>query len=34
VEKELRERFRIDHSTIQVEGGDEETCRLDRPGCV
>ncbi|MDP8236774.1 MAG: cation diffusion facilitator family transporter [Candidatus Erginobacter occultus] len=32
VEKELRERFRIDHSTIQVEDEDEETCRLDRDG--
>ncbi len=34
VEKELRERFRIDHSTIQVEGDDEKPCRLDRDGCI
>jgi cobalt-zinc-cadmium efflux system protein len=35
IQNELRERFSIDHATIQVERADEEShCPLDREQCV
>jgi cobalt-zinc-cadmium efflux system protein len=34
IQQQLHDRFRIEHSTIQVERGDDAPCMLNKSGCM